>query len=100
MTCGSSFPYSAVAKSYKSPAAHTVTENTYSACYWVYLNGVGYDPYGSYEYFLGGWVPYWPPGVLFSPTLSPIVEMKGTHNVCQTSAGTICNPTWVYTDAY
>lgn len=29
-----------------------------------------------------------------------IYDIQGTHNVCQTSSGTICNPVWVYTHAY
>lgn len=100
LTCGSSYPYQAAARASISGVQRFIsTENTYSACYYVYLNG---NATGSTYYVNpGGWVPGWQPLALWDVgTDQSVYDIQGTHNVCQTSSGTICNPVWVYTHAY
>lgn len=100
LTCGSGFPYSASANAGISPGAFASTDNTYSACYYLYLNGSALISGGIQDINYGQWYPNWPPGVLWVPVDSPVYDMQGTHNVCQTSSYTICNPVWVYSHAY
>jgi hypothetical protein len=100
MSCGSGFPYSGVARaSISGLQRFASTENTNHACYYVYLNG---NATGSSNYYVypGGWTGGWPPVVAFDVGYDlTVYDVQGTHNICQTSSGTICNPAWVYTDA-
>jgi hypothetical protein len=101
MSCGSGFPYSGAGRaSVSGYQRFASTENTYNACYYIYLNG---NATGSPNYYVytGGWVSGWAPFVSFDVSYDlTVYDIQGTHNICQTTSGTICNPSWVYTDAY